>query len=53
MRYEMAPLAIETDRSERAAFIRRTYIHLAGAIAAFTALEAVIFGCCGRCSTTP
>jgi FtsH-binding integral membrane protein len=44
MRYEMAPLAIETDRSERAAFIRRTYMHLAGAIAAFTALEAVIFG---------
>ncbi len=44
MRYEMAPLAIETDRSERAAFIRRTYMHLAGAIAAFAALEAVIFG---------
>ena len=31
MRYEMAPLAIESDRSERAAFIRRTYAHLAGA----------------------
>jgi FtsH-binding integral membrane protein len=44
MRYEMAPLAIETDRSERAAFIRRTYMHLAGAIGAFIALEAIIFG---------
>lgn len=44
MRYEMAPLAIETDRSERAAFIRRTYMHLAGAIGVFVALEAVIFG---------
>jgi FtsH-binding integral membrane protein len=44
MRYEMAPLAIETDRSERAAFIRRTYMHLAGAIGLFVALEALIFG---------
>ena len=44
MRYEMAPLAIESDRSERAAFIRRTYAHLAGAILAFIALETVIFG---------
>src|SRR5947209_2265141 len=43
MRYEMAPLAIETDRSERAAFIRRTYLHLAGAILAFTALELAFF----------
>jgi len=44
MRYEMAPLAIESDRSQRAAFIRRTYAHLAGAILAFVAIEAVIFG---------
>lgn len=44
MRYEMAPLAIESDRSERAAFIRRTYAHLAGAILAFIAIEATIFG---------
>ncbi len=44
MRYEMAPLAIETDRSERAAFIRRTYAHLAGAILAFLAVETAIFG---------
>jgi FtsH-binding integral membrane protein len=43
MRYEMAPLAIESDRSERAAFIRRTYLHLAGAILAFTLLELAIF----------
>jgi FtsH-binding integral membrane protein len=43
MRYEMAPLAIESDRSERAAFIRRTYAHLAGAILAFLAIEAGIF----------
>lgn len=44
MRYEMAPLAIESDRSERAAFIRRTYAHLAAAILAFVAIEALIFG---------
>ena len=44
MRYEMAPLAIESDRSERAAFIRRTYAHLAFAVLAFVGLEAVIFG---------
>src|SRR5438093_579915 len=43
MRYEMAPLAIETDRSERAAFIRRTYMHLAGAILAFAGLELAFF----------
>ena len=43
MRYEMAPLAIESDRSERAAFIRRTYAHLAGAILAFVLLELAIF----------
>lgn len=44
MRYEMAPLAIEADRSERAAFIRRTYMHLAGAVGLFIAIEAVFFG---------
>ena len=43
MRYEMAPLAVETDRSERAAFIRRTYAHLAGAILAFALIEIAIF----------
>jgi FtsH-binding integral membrane protein len=36
------PLAIETTQSERAAFIRRTYGHLAGAILAFAALEMVL-----------
>jgi FtsH-binding integral membrane protein len=44
MRYEMAPLAIESDRSERAAFIRRTYAHLAVAILAFIGIETMIFG---------
>jgi FtsH-binding integral membrane protein len=44
MRYEMAPMAIEADRSERAGFIRRTYAHLALAILAFTGIEALIFG---------
>lgn len=43
MRYEMAPLAIQSERSERAAFIRRTYAHLAGAILAFVAIEAFLF----------
>ncbi|MSQ93795.1 MAG: permease [Gemmataceae bacterium] len=40
----MAPLAIQSERSERAAFIRRTYGHLAVAILAFVAIETVIFG---------
>lgn len=44
MGYQMAyPLAIEADRSERAAFVRRTYAHLACAILAFIALETAIF----------
>lgn len=32
------PIAIQAERSERAAFIRRTYLHLAGAIGAFLAI---------------
>jgi FtsH-binding integral membrane protein len=40
-RYDRS-LAIQTSRSERAAFIRRTYGHLAGAILAFVALEALL-----------
>ena len=36
------PLAIAAAQSERAAFIRRTYGHLAGAILAFIALEMVL-----------
>ena len=34
--------AAEADAADRAAFIRRTYAHLAGAIAAFVALEYVL-----------
>ncbi len=44
MRYEMAPLAIASERSERAGFIRRTYGHLAVALLAFVAIETAIFG---------
>jgi uncharacterized protein len=45
MGYEMSyPLGVENTRSERASFIRRTYAHLAGAILAFVAIEALIFG---------
>jgi FtsH-binding integral membrane protein len=36
------PLAIHAEQSERAAFIRRTYAHLAGAILAFIGLESVL-----------
>lgn len=35
-------VAADAEPSERAAFIRRTYLHLAGAILAFVALEAVL-----------
>jgi FtsH-binding integral membrane protein len=42
--YEMErPLAVRAAESERAAFIRRTYLHLAGAVLAFVALEFAIF----------
>lgn len=42
--YEMdRPLAARAAQSERAAFIRRTYLHLAGAVLAFVILEAIIF----------
>jgi FtsH-binding integral membrane protein len=37
------PLAIHAERSERAAFIQRTYAHLAGAVLAFVGLEAALF----------
>lgn len=36
------PLAIHAERSERAAFIRRTYLHLAGAIFGIIALCAIL-----------
>ena len=45
MGYELNPaFPIESSSSERAAFIRRTYAHLAGAILGFVAIEALIFG---------
>src|SRR5713101_2992434 len=37
-------VVVQAEASERAAFIRRTYAHLAGAILAFVALEALVFG---------
>jgi FtsH-binding integral membrane protein len=44
MSYAMEyPLAFQASESERAAFIRRTYAHLAGAILAFVGLECLIF----------
>jgi FtsH-binding integral membrane protein len=36
------PIAAQASETERAAFIRRTYAHLAGAVAAFAGLEAVL-----------
>src|SRR5262249_27771613 len=42
--YEMdRPLAARAAESERAAFIRRSYLHLAGAILAFVLLEFLVF----------
>ncbi|MBM4071656.1 MAG: permease [Planctomycetes bacterium] len=44
MSYAMEhPIAIRAGESARAAFIRRTYGHLAGAVLAFVALEVAIF----------
>ncbi len=40
--YEYA--VIDASKEERAQFIKRTYMHLAGAILAFTALEAMLLG---------
>jgi len=37
------PLAIQAERSERAAFIQRTYFHLAGAVGAFVAILFLFF----------
>src|SRR5260370_10158608 len=43
MNYAMEqPIAIRASESERAAFIRRTYAHLAGAILALIGLEAIL-----------
>jgi len=38
------PFAIDAARDARAGFIRRTYLHLFGAILAFMGLEALFFG---------
>lgn len=38
------PFAVDAARDARAAFIRRTYLHLFGAILAFIGLEAVFLG---------
>lgn len=44
MHYELEhPIAARAERSERAAFIRRTYLHLAGAILAFVGIEFILF----------
>jgi FtsH-binding integral membrane protein len=37
------PLAYMAEESERTAFVRRTYLHLAGAVSLFVAVEALIF----------
>jgi len=39
---EYGGFAIEASQNERAAFIRKTYLHLGGAVAAFVGLEAAI-----------
>jgi len=44
MQYAMDfPLVSHASESERAAFIRRTYLHLAGAVLAFVGLETALF----------
>lgn len=37
------PIVAQTDEAQRSAFIRRTYLHLAFAVAAFVGIEAAIF----------
>jgi len=41
--YDAAPVVAQATPAERAAFITRTYVHLLGAIVAFTVLEIVWF----------
>lgn len=43
MSYVLEPMAFRAEASERAAFIRRTYAHLAGAVLAFVAIEFALF----------
>src|SRR5437016_5240540 len=42
MDYALGRIAAEARADERAAFVRRTYLHLAGAILAFAGLETVL-----------
>ena len=42
-RYEAAPVVAQASSDERAAFIAKTYLHLLGAIVAFTVLEIIWF----------
>ena len=52
MSYTMGyPLAARAEASERVAFIRRTYGHLAGAILAFAGLEALLLSIPGIANT--
>ena len=41
--YAYSPIAAAAEESARAAFIRRTYLNLAGAVLALIAIDAVIF----------
>jgi FtsH-binding integral membrane protein len=41
--YGSSPFVIDSSADERSAFIQRTYLHLAGAIFLFVALEAIYF----------
>jgi succinate dehydrogenase hydrophobic anchor subunit len=44
MSYAMdTPIAVRASESARTSFIRRTYLHLAGAILAFAAIDFLIF----------
>src|SRR5262245_60753209 len=47
-----APVAVRASESARAGFIRRTYAHLAGAILAFVALEALLLQIPGVAEST-
>jgi FtsH-binding integral membrane protein len=46
--YDKGFVAAMAEESERATFIRRTYLHLGGAIAAFAALEFLLFMVAGE-----
>lgn len=46
--YAGSPVAARADEWERSLFVRRTYIHLAGAITAFALIEMLIFAIAGE-----